>query len=388
MRIGPNQFSISDMGVAREVYGPRTSFEKVSLCPFPVLRIYANLTGTQSDFYISFTNPGGKTLVSMRNNKMHRDLRRKFQHSFSMSQVVKMEYLIDQSLEILFKKLKQLAEYREKSDLLHWLKLWSMDNSSLLIFGESFGCVEQDADVNGLLQLTRASTFYASVVGIIPEWHKVLWNYVPSWIMSEKEVRSFAEKQIEEKEVAKDSTRGACFLDTWFQQKEADRMDKTEVRIGIGGALGGTELTPSFMCQAMYHVYREPAVLQRLRDEIDTRVVKSDTGSHSILPHEAIQGMPYLQAVLKEIMRLWPVAGVTFSRVVPEGGAYLAGYHFRAGQVIGINYWAASRNTQYFGEDAAEFRPERWLDDPEDAKRANYYSIPVRLAHQLLLTEY
>jgi cytochrome P450 len=238
--------------------------------------------------------------------------------------------------------------------------------------------VEQDADVNGLLQLTRASTFYASVVGIIPEWHNVLWNYVPSWIMSEKEVRSFAEKQIEEKEVAKDSTRGACFLDTWFQQKEADRMDKTEVRVGIGGALGGTELTPSFMCQAMYHVYREPAVLQRLRDEIDPRVVKSDTSSHSILAHEAIQGMPYLQAVLKEIMRLWPVAGVTFSRVVPEGGAHLAGYHFRAGQVIGINYWAASRNTEYFGADAAEFRPERWLDDPEEAKRANYYSIPVR----------
>lgn len=324
----------------------------------------------------------------MRNNKAHRDLRRKFQHSFSFSQVVKMEYLIDQSLEILFKKLNELADYGDKCDLLHWLKLWSMDNSSLLIFGESFGCVEKDSDVNGLLQLTRASTFYASVVGILSEWHRILWNYVPSYIMSEKEVRSFAEKQIAEKEVAKDSTRGACFLDTWFQQKEADRMDKTEVRIGIGGALGGTELTPSFMCQAMYHVYREPAVLQRLRHEIDPRVVRSDVGSHHILPHEAIQDMPYLQAVLKEIMRLWPVAGVTFPRVVPEGGACLAGYQFRAGQVIGINYWMASRNTEYFGTDAAEFRPERWLDDPDEAKRTSYYSIPVRVFYNLLLNGY
>lgn len=33
IRIGPNQFSISDMEVAREVYGPRTSFEKVGICP-------------------------------------------------------------------------------------------------------------------------------------------------------------------------------------------------------------------------------------------------------------------------------------------------------------------------------------------------------------------
>lgn len=326
---------------------------------------------------MSFTNPGGKTLVSMRNNKAHRELRRKFQHSFSMSQVVKMEYLIDQSSEILFKKLNELADDGRECDLLHWLKLWSMDNSSLLIFGESFGCVEQNADVNGLLQLTRANTFYASLVGIIPEWHKLLWKCMPSFIMSEKEVRSFAEKRIAEKEVANDSTRGACFLDTWFKQKEDDRMDKTEVRIGIGGALGGTELTPSFMCQAIHHIYREPAVLQRLRDEIDPRLTKSSTGSHSCLSYEAIQGMPYLQAVLKEIMRLWPVAGVTFPRVVPEGGAYLAGYHFRAGQVIGINYWAASRNPEYFGPDAANFRPERWLDDPDESKRNNYYSLPV-----------
>lgn len=34
MRIGPNLFSISDLNVAREVYGARTLFEKVSLCHF------------------------------------------------------------------------------------------------------------------------------------------------------------------------------------------------------------------------------------------------------------------------------------------------------------------------------------------------------------------
>lgn len=101
-----------------------------------------------------------------------------------------MESLIDQGLDILSKKFNELAKDGRDCDLLHWLKFWSMDNSALLIFGESFGCVESDADNNGLLTLTRASTFYASVVGIIPEWHKALWNLVPSYILREKEVRS------------------------------------------------------------------------------------------------------------------------------------------------------------------------------------------------------
>lgn len=33
VRIAPNEFSISDMDIMREVYGPRTTFEKVSSYP-------------------------------------------------------------------------------------------------------------------------------------------------------------------------------------------------------------------------------------------------------------------------------------------------------------------------------------------------------------------
>ncbi|KAJ5920461.1 cytochrome P450 [Penicillium verrucosum] len=360
VRIAPNEFSISDMDIMREVYGPRTTFEK-------------------SEAYAPFTNPGGVTLVSERNNRAHRELRRKFHFSFSYSQVIKMDSLIDEGLDILSTKFNELADNGKDSDLLHWLKFWSMDNSALLIFGESFGCVENDADNNGLLTLTRASTFYASVVGIIPEWHKTLWNLVPSYILREKEVRNFSEKQIAEKEAAKESTGTACFLDTWFRQKEADRMDNTEVRIGIGGALGGTELTPSFVAQAIFHVYREPAILQRLRDEIDPEMKRSHTADRGIISHEAVQAMPYLQAVLKEVLRLYPIAAITMPRVVPKGGANLAGYHFRAGQVIGVNACAASRKEEYFGRDAGSFRPERWLDDPEEAKRVKYYSLPFSM---------
>lgn len=316
-------------------------------------------------------------MVSERNNREHRDLRRKFHFSFSMSQVLKMESLIDEGLEILDKKFKQLAHHGNDSDLLHWLKFWSMDNSALLIFGESFGCVEKDADINGLLTLTRASTFYASVVGIIPEWHSFFWKLLPGSLMREKEVRAFSESQIAAKEANKESRGTACFLDTWFRQKESDRMDHTEVRIGIGGALGGTELTPSFVCQAIYHVYRNPTVLERLRQEIDPEVKVSNSATQGILSHEAVQGMPYLQSVLKEILRLYPIAAITMPRVVPEGGAFLAGYQFREGQVIGVNPCAVSRKEEYFGKDPGGFRPERWLDDPEEAKMVNFYSLPV-----------
>lgn len=285
---------------------------------------------------------------------------------------------MDQGLHILQNKFNELAENGDECSLLHWLKYWSMDNSSLLIFGESFGCVKNDADVNGILGLTRASTSYASVVGIYPEWHSFLWRYMPDSIMREKEVRAFCEKQISDKEAASEDDRGACFLDTWFQQKESEKMDRTEVRIGIGGALGGTELTPSFMAQAIYHVYRDPALLQRARDEIDHAVANSKTESAGFLSHEAIQDMPYLNSILKETLRLYPVIAITLPRVVPEGGALLAGHQFRAGQVVGVNASMGTRNSEYFGPNPTKFCPERWLGDSDEAKRVAHYAVPVR----------
>jgi cytochrome P450 len=43
------------------------------------------------------------------------------------------------------------------------------------------------------------------------------------------------------------------------------------------------------------------------------------------------QKMPYLQAVIKEALRLHPAAGLPLQRVVPKGGAHLAGHFFPEG---------------------------------------------------------
>lgn len=42
-------------------------------------------------------------------------------------------------------------------------------------------------------------------------------------------------------------------------------------------------------------------------------------------------GLPYLQAVLKEAMRLHPSTGFTMARVVPKGGTVLLGHSLPEG---------------------------------------------------------
>lgn len=49
-------------------------------------------------------------------------------------------------------------------------------------------------------------------------------------------------------------------------------------------------------------------------------------------------------------------------RIVPAGGATFDGIVLPAGTIIGMNPWVIARERKVYGEDADEFRPERWLE--------------------------
>ncbi|KAI1068004.1 hypothetical protein LB507_004496 [Fusarium sp. FIESC RH6] len=73
------------------------------------------------------------------------------------------------------------------------------------------------------------------------------------------------------------------------------------------------------------------------------------------------QKMSYLQAVVREGLRMWPpVAGLGFKQVPPEGDT-INGFFVPGGTQVGQGFYAVGRSKLVWGEDADVFRPERWL---------------------------
>ena len=81
--------------------------------------------------------------------------------------------------------------------------------------------------------------------------------------------------------------------------------------------------------------------------------------------------MPYLQATIKEAMRVHPSVGMMMERHVPKGGVMICGKFIPEGTtVVGINPWVVARDETTYGEDVDTFRPERWLEAKEEQLKA------------------
>jgi hypothetical protein len=79
----------------------------------------------------------------------------------------------------------------------------------------------------------------------------------------------------------------------------------------------------------LYHLIKNPESLRKLRQEIDDMSTKGTLSNPA--KFSETQRMLYLQAVIKEGLRIYPATGFPLWRTVPEPGATLCGKFFPPG---------------------------------------------------------
>ena len=113
----------------------------------------------------------------------------------------------------------------------------------------------------------------------------------------------------------------------------------------------GHETTATAMAWALYWVHYHPAVKDKLLQELATLEERDPVN---------IARLPYLTAVCQEALRIYPVAMLTFPRVVQEP-VELMGYHLEPGAVVmGCIYLVHHQEDLY--PNPKQFQPERFLE--------------------------
>ena len=127
--------------------------------------------------------------------------------------------------------------------------------------------------------------------------------------------------------------------------------------------LAGRDTTASLLSNVWWVLAKRPDIWARLRQDIDSLNGETPT-------LEQMKDMKYLQAILKEALRLYPVVPTNSREAVvdttlPVGGGPdgRSPIFIPKGQVVTWSVYSMHRRKDYYGEDADEFKPERWLGE-------------------------
>ncbi len=132
----------------------------------------------------------------------------------------------------------------------------------------------------------------------------------------------------------------------------------------------------------LLYLISNPPAYRRLLAELDG-AIEDGSVSSPITDAEA-RALPYLQAVIREGLRVFPpVAAAPFYKVVPEGGDEIDGYQVPAGTNLSTHaaIYAICRSKEFWGDDADMFRPERWLEVDADRQQAMIQSEELVFSH-------
>ncbi|KAK7392829.1 hypothetical protein VNO78_21277 [Psophocarpus tetragonolobus] len=139
---------------------------------------------------------------------------------------------------------------------------------------------------------------------------------------------------------------------------------------------GGTDTTAVTLEWSLAELINHPTVMEKAKKEIDSII-----GKERIVMELDIENLPYLQAIVKETLRLHPPSPFVLRESTKT--CTIAGYDIPSKTQIFTNVWAIGRDPKHW-DDPLEFRPERFVrKDNEGGKIKG--QVDVRGQHYQLL---
>ncbi|CAN1191824.1 Cytochrome P450 81Q32 [Linum perenne] len=129
--------------------------------------------------------------------------------------------------------------------------------------------------------------------------------------------------------------------------------------------LAGTDTSAATIEWAMSLLVNHPEVLQKARVELDNVI-----GNNRLIEESDCPNLPYLQCIINETFRLYPVAPVLVPHLSSED-CTVGGYTISKGTMLMVNAWAIHRD------------PKAW-DDPTSFKPERHQEVKVGLANKVV----
>ncbi|KAH7024414.1 putative benzoate 4-monooxygenase cytochrome P450 [Microdochium trichocladiopsis] len=384
VRISPNEISFSSLSALRTIYGAGSGFER-------------------TDFYRMFDVYGRQNLFTFAESKKHGDRKKILAHAYSKSNILSPAAIAKPLIEGNAKSFLNLIEQEKDvaSEIFHSLHWFSLDSITGFLYGNEHGGThalrgnESDrAMLNDILDPARRKlTWYAvhlkaytrwlysqtgvlgsaiSALNLLPmkrpaTYTSIRAHALKSWTDFESDVQS---KDLKPSTTAAAADSMASIMAKLWKHStsgKAPALDGLDIASEVADHfLAGIDTTSDTLMFAIWALSlpENKKYQDQLIAEVDSLITADDCNADGIPTVQAVDRLPFLDAVIKETLRLFAPLPASEPRSLPTDTA-VDGYLIPAGTVVSISPYTLHRNAEVFPH-PLEFRPERWLGELGD----------------------
>lgn len=342
---------------------------------------------TRGPWYEAFnTTPDRTNVLSERNEKKHKSLRAKLMRGvsnvampginlallltclqYSGRDLPNLEQDIEDRIGDLLTIVERRSAQGQPVDVAKLASYFTLDVLTQQGFEQPVGYLKQERDMYSFIESVKQFAVVSELGSHFPRFQALLSSRIMAplrpratdktglgammGIAKGVVARRFAETD--------DAAPKMDMLGSWMRcglsAKEAENESITET-------LGGSDSTATAIRMIFLNVISNPAVYSKLMAELEGYL-------KPVMKQSDAKTLPYLQACIKEGLRICPPLGGLGTRLPPPEGATLNGVFIPAGIEVGVNVYSAQRNQSIFGKDADIYRPERWLRKEKDAEK-------------------
>ncbi|KAL2320827.1 hypothetical protein Fmac_029796 [Flemingia macrophylla] len=289
----------------------------------------------------------------------------------SSSQLGRFVHIREQEIKKLLKSLMVCSTLGRASDLS--FDLTALTNNIMCRMAMSTTCLEKVNDAEEILGLVReflhaaAKLSMGEVLGPLGKFD--LFGHGKKLVNIVGKFDRLLERVLEEhEEKNSEARRGQTWdmMDILLQVSKDPNADVRLTRNDIKAFfldifLAGTDTSSAALQWAMAEMMNNPRVLRKVKAEIDAVV-----GSSRLVNESDVPNLPYLHAVVKEVLRLHPTAPLALRQSAED--CRINGYDVKGHTRTLINVYAVMRDPQAW-LNPEEFIPERFLEGSDGINR-------------------
>ncbi|CAO2652929.1 Nn.00g023400.m01.CDS01 [Neocucurbitaria sp. VM-36] len=337
VRVSPNEIDISDADAIPAIYVSKGGFPKASC-------------------YANFDIDGHKTIFSTTNAEYRSPRAKAVMPLFSTKSLRENEQAIWGCVDRMVERLTEESKTRRPVNILNLTRSLAVDAVSTHLFRENYDGVSERGPVLSVSAFVDAFVavgrfFYLpNMVFVWLEWAVAKWQADRETDDSMSLVDKFVGTLVANT-TAKSTTFPGRLLAAGLSDSETKAQCKDLV-------FAGTDSTGMNLATIMRNLALYPEKYERLKKEVnDNAALREDA--------QDVQALPYLNAVVKEGLRISMANPTRLPHVVPLGGWTFKNTYFPTGSIVGCSGYELHFNPAVF-PDPQSFIPERWLNTTEE----------------------